>query len=652
MNKEENYQKAILKHLFEEGTQTASDIAKSINLSEKSVRLYIDKLNLYLEEKDVGFIDKKRGTGNTLIIAESKEKYLKKMFDNTEFVINNSEDRVNQLLFTLLLDSKKITTTLSLSEKYYVSKPTILKDLELCKEELQIYDIDIKFSRNKGVYIKYREENYRSAVKDFLMKNWPKKRQTMSFIQDFFKGIDLTRLEHAIHKVEEKWKIQFSEKSFTELLIFLCLLVTRNINNGKNKALLRELEEELKIYNEYSFAYDLCEEVGSLYFITFSIREVEFLSHVILSFSLLHHYNVVEKKVNNIFLPISEYEQKITSFVRKLMQTMGKILNQDFLLDKKLYFGLLGHIRPAIFRMKFRNTIKDTTITFIKKEYKDVYRASWGTTTLFEEYFGIEVTENELLYLSMYFQASIERNLKKLNVLILSKLDMSQNQFIAEKIKSNIPMIDNIDVMSQLVVTDKQQYNLVLSTNQDENNTGYIQIDLPFTNNKIEILREEINETLLNVDEEILFEGECHQLFNPELIFTQCDMSNKHSLLKFLTDKLEEKGYVTKNFLECVLSREAKTSTYIENNIAIPHGSVSEVNESKMCIAILKEPIQWEDEVVEIVFLMALKMNSKQESEKVQQFYKSFVQLTSSEKNIQKMKALKNNIELYQFFMR
>lgn len=106
------------------------------------------------------------------------------------------------------------------------------------------------------------------------------------------------------------------------------------------------------------------------------------------------------------------------------------------------------------------------------------------------------------------------------------------------------------------------------------------------------------------------------------------------------------------NFLDCVLSREAKTSTYIENGIAIPHGSIAEVNESKLCIAILEEPIPWDDEMVDIVFLMALKMNSKQESEKVQQFYKSFVQLTSSEKNIQKMKSLQNNIELYKFFMR
>lgn len=48
-------------------------------------------------------------------------------------------------------------------------------------------------------------------------------------------------------------------------------------------------------------------------------------------------------------------------------------------------------------------------IDFIKKEYKNVFRASWAISILFEEYYGLQITEDEIGYIVLYIQAAIER---------------------------------------------------------------------------------------------------------------------------------------------------------------------------------------------------------------------------------------------------
>ena len=66
---------------------------------------------------------------------------------------------------------------------------------------------------------------------------------------------------------------------------------------------------------------------------------------------------------------------------------------------------------------------------------------------------------------------------------------------------------------------------------------------------------------------------------------------------------MEEKHVVTERFFMIQLwIVRVKTTTTIGNGVSLPHGSPTAVNESKVGIAILKNPIMWDNEQVQVVF--------------------------------------------------
>lgn len=93
----------------------------------------------------------------------------------------------------------------------------------------------------------------------------------------------------------------------------------------------------------------------------------------------------------------------------------------------------------------------------------------------------------------------------------------------------------------------------------------------------------------------------------------------------------ERKGRCDRRIFDTVMERENKTTTTIGNGVSLPHGSPAAVNESKVAIAILDEPVMWDDEPVEVVFLLGFKLITKDEINRIQLFYKEYVSLIDTD---------------------
>ena len=72
----------------------------------------------------------------------------------------------------------------------------------------------------------------------------------------------------------------------------------------------------------------------------------------------------------------------------------------------------------------------------------------------------------------------------------------------------------------------------------------------------------------------------------------------------------------------------------------------------KIVVAILDKPISWHDDMVDVVFLLAVKMTSQVEIKRTKQFYKDFLQLTDNDENPEAMKKLKTPLDIYQYFIK
>ncbi|MFQ7878207.1 hypothetical protein [Enterocloster sp.] len=56
--------------------------------------------------------------------------------------------------------------------------------------------------------------------------------------------------------------------------------------------------------------------------------------------------------------------------------------------------------------------------------------------------------------------------------------------------------------------------------------------------------------------------------------------------------------------------------------------------------------------MVEVVFLLAVKMTSKFEIKRTKQFYKDFLQLTDNDENLEAVKKMDSALDIYQYFIK
>ncbi len=81
-----------------------------------------------------------------------------------------------------------------------------------------------------------------------------------------------------------------------------------------------------------------------------------------------------------------------------------------------------------------------------------------------------------------------------------------------------------------------------------------------------------------------------------ELVSVSLEGSSKREIIENLLDLLMHTGKVTDRdlALKCILDREAKMSTGIQDGIAIPHGKTSAVSEMIACVGINKDGVDYE----------------------------------------------------------
>ncbi|MCA5010637.1 PRD domain-containing protein, partial [Clostridioides difficile] len=93
----------------------------------------------------------------------------------------------------------------------------------------------------------------------------------------------------------------------------------------------------------------------------------------------------------------------------------------------------------------------DSISKYVKNEYKQTFLAAWSTSSLFEEYYDVQVTEDELAGIALYIQAAIIRRKKgrPLTALLVSQRGMAACQLSIEMIKYSIPEITDVQAVSR-----------------------------------------------------------------------------------------------------------------------------------------------------------------------------------------------------------
>lgn len=647
------YYNRIITCLLSGSTFTIGQLAEQAGLSEKTTRTKINQLNDWLEINALGSIKKKQGTGVWLDCNENQQERIKETFGNKAKTDLSAdlENRNRQLTGKLLkLKPGEIITLQQLADSLYLSPPTVASMIKKITPWFETHHLQIASVRNRGLCIAGDEYNYRIAIKDYILYMMPDIMEAL--LGTYAPGVDVSRIRKIIVDAENAWRIELADVSFNMVWIMICLSLSRGRTGGINQFQQRE-EDEVQHYNEYSFAQSIYQRIGAEYHVTILPEDIRLLAVLLLSARKMEGFSITEQGETAI-----RYDEELGCFVKLVIETIDSVLGVDLSSDKILYESLLSHMRSAIFRMKYSTTASEGISKYVKSEYKQTFLATWSTSHLFEEHYRVQVTEDELAGIALYIQASLIRMKKErpFRALLVTRQGLASGQLMMEMIKYSIPEIAQIRVVSNhdFKLSQYQDMDLIItSVPINSSDPRIVATGDRMLQEDIEKVRKKVKEMRKNsTSAKFHFNNLCHLLFDVDLIFLHPAVSDKDELIRLMANRLEEKGDVTSRYLESIYDREKATTTSIGHGIAIPHGNMMEVNESKIAVAILKEPLEWAGDLVDIVFLLAVKMTSQYEIRRTKQFYKDFLTFTEQEENMEIIKRLGSELEIYQFFIR
>ena len=116
--------------------------------------------------------------------------------------------------------------------------------------------------------------------------------------------------------------------------------------------------------------------------------------------------------------------------------------------------------------------------------------------------------------------------------------------------------------------------------------------------------------------------------FHESLFYLHTDGSiKKEQLIRILHDKLYAQGYTSPSFYEDVIKREEAASTAF-GCIAVPHSMKMDASKTGIALALSKQGITWDKQIVHVVLLIAI---HEQESHLFRKLYEALLLLFSQE---------------------
>ncbi|NGY90095.1 PRD domain-containing protein [Bacillus megaterium] len=171
--------------------------------------------------------------------------------------------------------------------------------------------------------------------------------------------------------------------------------------------------------------------------------------------------NVTE--LSSVFQGLSEHSAKISQ-INDVITTIADQTNLQG--DKELYTGLLMHIKPMVNRLKYQINIKNPLLEEIKHQYSATFGMTWLVCSIIERKLNVKVNEDEIGYVTLHFQAAIERCVGLKRAIVVCPGGIGTSQLIANRIKRLIPQLEIAEVisLSRLSHFDLSNIDFIIST--------------------------------------------------------------------------------------------------------------------------------------------------------------------------------------------
>ena len=205
---------------------TTSMLATSLQVSTRTIKADIKNIKSELIDTTCN-IESKPGKGIWLEYDCEGSIYLKDLFN--ESLNDIIPDNRNYYIDLLLIDNSDYIKIEDIADELFVSKGTIINDLNRQKELLLNYNLILKHKSKSGIKLFGEESNLREFKTNLIMKivgTYGSNRVKRA--QEFIKNVDLKFINEIIVEAEDNFEFILTDSSYFNILISLSLLIERH----------------------------------------------------------------------------------------------------------------------------------------------------------------------------------------------------------------------------------------------------------------------------------------------------------------------------------------------------------------------------------------------------------------------------------------
>lgn len=500
------------------------------------------------------------------------------------------EDQSSRISYIIskLLDSNDYLKSADLADEMYISRSQISNDIKLAKNMLSSYHLTLISKPYYGIKIIGKENDIRNYIiqEKLKIKNLVCDEITHSFNShehiDDINNIVIKILTHSHYIISDI------------ALQNLILHIVTAVNRIKSGHLIHM--DSLNISPVYAHVIEISknilEKCADIYNFEFNDDEIFFLALNLYGKREFDKQEFITDEINNlVFLGLYKIKE---------------IFGLDFTSNLNLRISLGLHILPLLTRINTNMQLRNIMTFNIKQKYTLAYDlASTFTNTIIPS--DKKILDDETAYVALHFVNYIDENSpqKKKRMLIISSLRRSETILLQNNILRNFPSIKEVKIIpkNSLSTTNVNNYNVICTTEND----------IFINNNKIQKISYFFNDTDIKKIELLLdgFNGpkDILDCFSEDL-FYYGDAPSKNAVIKRLYEMAYKQGLADEKLYHSIMNHENVTSTYFGNYLAIPHPEIFLSETSFISVAILPKPILWDDEYVDIVFLVSIQKNN------------------------------------------
>ena len=479
------------------------------------------------------------------------------------------DERMVYIIGELITSPVKISDLLS---RIHISESTWEKDLERCISWFRGAELAVSRKKNQlellgteehlhQVYTPYYYERSRLSgisLETLLEEDFQQFRQIKSSLDGFIRDMEL----------------KLTDEDYFGNLIYLLASLSRLKRSGAVESSEGSGSQSplVEILSRHLGENGLEPDLLSLYSIAGRFEKIGYLSR---------EYKDLSVKIKDC-----------TESVLKLSNQVPP--------DADLIEGLGRIVYPSINQF-IPHSSTAISLQELEKQYPEALRLAVAFLTEVQTLRSFRGDDAQLVRIGMCFAAFLERMIfrSRKRVSVICSTGIGTSQLLAAKLKRTFPNIEILGIYPKHLLGEAESMNpdFIISTVDLDTEYEVVKIS-SFLNygdfdRIIPLLRK-------NKRGEILFRS----LLSEEFFFTDIDQKTPHEVIRLLCrSAFGENG---KEFEERVLEREALGSTALGNLAAIPHAVRGEKAENLICVGILKKPVRWGKDNVQIVFLLRL----------------------------------------------